>query len=110
MYGADLESGGKVWDPLSFGSLSEVIKGEHAGIFPHAEWLREAEIKHGRGAMLATVGTIVALSGIHFEGEFQGSGFYEAGPWDQGLASALKTNPFGMAQLLLSIGLVEAIS
>jgi hypothetical protein len=95
-----------VWDPLGFGSLSDTVKGEHSGVMPHAKWLREAELKHGRGAMLAFVGTCVAVNGVHFPGEMGGN-FYEAGPWADGLTSAMSTNPFGMAQLLLSIALVE---
>jgi len=98
-----------VWDPLGFGSLSDTVKGEHGGVMPHAKWLREAELKHGRGAMLAFVGTCVAINGVHFPGEMGGN-FYESGPWADGLTSALATNPFGMAQLLLSIALVEGTS
>jgi hypothetical protein len=73
---------------------------------PDVKWLREAELKHGRGAMLAFVGTCVALNGITFPGELGGY-TYEPGAWYDGLGSAMSTNPFGMAQLLISIGLVE---
>ena len=95
-----------VWDPLGFGSLSDTVEGEHSGVMPHAKWMREAELKHGRAAMLAFVGTCVAANGVHFPGEMGGY-YYEAGRWEDGLASALSTNPFGMAQLLLSIALIE---
>lgn len=56
-----------MFDPLNLGTLSETIKGQsHGGLFPHAQWLREAEIKHGRMAMLAFVGTVAAVSGLSF--------------------------------------------
>jgi hypothetical protein len=111
MIGTGPESGNTVFDPLSFGSLSEVIKGDHAGIWPHAKWLREAEIKHGRSAMLAFIGTLVALSPVALPTGNIGGFFYEkAASWDQGLASSLATNPFGMGQLFVAIALVEGQS
>jgi len=106
MAGVSNEAGDKVWDPLGLGTLSETVKGPHGGVMPHAKWLREAELKHGRGAMLAFVGTCVAEAGVIFPGEMGGY-YYKAGSWADGLSSAMATNPFGMAQLLLSIGLVE---
>ena len=37
------------WDPIGFSKLHENIQGsEHAGVVPSQQWMREAEIKHGR--------------------------------------------------------------
>ena len=98
-----------MWDPLSLGTLSTKINGEHSSVMPDVKWLREAEIKHSRGAMLAFVGTCFAANGITFPGEMGGY-HYEAASWADGLSSAMATNPFGMAQLFISIGLVEVCS
>jgi hypothetical protein len=88
----------------------QIVKGEHAAFWPHVKWLREAELKHGRGAMIAFVGTLFAVSGITFPGELGGFFYEKVAHWDDGLASAVKTNPFGMAQLFISIGLIEVSS
>lgn len=51
------EVGGKPWDPLSLGELGT---GEafdtFPNMFPDKQFLQEAEIKHGRQAMLAWTG------------------------------------------------------
>jgi len=47
--------GGKVFDPLGLGAGDPV-------------WMREAEVKHGRIAMLAVVGYIAVDNGITFPG------------------------------------------
>jgi len=109
MLGVGPETGHTVWDPLSLGSLSDTIKGEHSSVMPHAKWLREAEIKHGRAAMLAFVGTMAAATGVVFPGELGGF-HYEPCAWYDGLGSAVSTNSFGMAQLFLSIALIEGAS
>jgi len=106
MVGVGPESGNKVWDPMSFGSVSKVIAGEHSTVMPDVKWLREAEIKHGRVCMLAFVGTCFAANGVVFPGDLGGF-HYEACAWYDGLASGLSTNSFGMAQLLMTIGLIE---
>jgi len=109
MVGVGPESGNKVWDPMSFGSVSKVIAGEHSTVMPDVKWLREAEIKHGRVCMLAFVGTCFAANGVVFPGDLGGF-HYEACAWYDGLASGLSTNSFGMAQLLMTIGLIEGFS
>merc|ERR1719482_229908 len=51
------------WDPIGFSKLHENIQGsEHAGVVPSQQWMREAELKHGRAAMLG----IMAFSAAHF--------------------------------------------
>lgn len=106
MVGVGPESGWKVWDPMSFGSVSKVVGGEHYSFMPDVKWLREAEIKHGRVCMLAFVGTCAAANNVVFPGDLGGL-HYEACKWDEGLPSALSTNPVGIAQLFLAIGIIE---
>ena len=115
MYGGveagDPMPGTGAWDPMSFGELHDLVKGsEHAGVMPHPQWLREAEIKHGRVAMLAFTGALVQSYGMHFPGTLNGE-YYEAGvnPFEA-TPSAFATCPTGMAQILLFIGLTEGFT
>ena len=57
--GAAQETGNAVWDPLGLADL-----GSPATL----AWFRHAELKHGRVAMAAFTGWLVAVSGIHFPG------------------------------------------
>jgi len=109
MIGVGPETGNVVWDPLSFGSVSKRNGGYHDSFMPDVQWLREAELKHGRASMLAFVGTCFAANGIVFPGDLGGF-HYEKCAWYDGLASGFSTNSFGMAQLLLTIGLIEGTS
>jgi len=59
MEGAAQETGNTVWDPLGLADL-----GSPATL----AWFRHAELKHGRVAMAAFTGWLVAVSGIHFPG------------------------------------------
>jgi hypothetical protein len=96
------------WDPMGFSNIHANIQGsEHAGVFPAPQWMREAEIKHGRVAMLAFTGALVQSYGMHFDGKMNGM-FYEKGvnPFEA-TPSAFATNPMGMVQILLLIGLTE---
>merc|ERR1719394_859660 len=57
---------GEVFDPMGFSKMHE-IKGAFPNMFPHPQFLEEAEIKHGRMSMLAWTcvdyrGTRMALS------------------------------------------------
>merc|ERR1719240_1781413 len=84
------------WDPIGFSKLHENIQGsEHAGVVPSQQWMREAEIKHGRVAMLAFTGALVQSYGMHFDGKLNGM-FYEKGvnPFEA-TPSAFATNPVG---------------
>jgi hypothetical protein len=53
------EAANKVWDPLELGSQ---------GTEQTLAWFRHAEIKHSRAAMLASVGYLVQVNGVHFPG------------------------------------------
>jgi len=83
------------FDPVGFAEIMDI------------KWMREAEIKHGRVAMLAFTGALVQSYGMHFDGKLNGM-FYEKGvnPFEA-TPSAFATNPMGMAQILLFIGLTE---
>jgi len=61
--GTGEETGGEIWDPLDIaGSVSDEA----------LMWFRHAELKHGRVAMLATVGYIAGAAGITFPGNIAG--------------------------------------
>jgi len=118
MVGGDVETGG-AWDPLGFSQIGDYsekygdgIKGLGDGVFPHVKWLREAEIKHGRICMLAFMGiwgysVLGPLKGAFGADTFYNGAFYEAVPWDQAIASATKTNPVGMIQVIAVIAIIE---
>jgi len=58
--GADVEMGDGPWDPLGFSKLYDRNYDFNCVmVYPHVQWLREAEIKHGRVSMLAFVGMVV---------------------------------------------------
>mmetsp|Transcript_5962 Transcript_5962/g.15522 ORF Transcript_5962/g.15522 Transcript_5962/m.15522 type:complete len:215 (-) Transcript_5962:1055-1699(-) len=111
MIGASEEFGlaGKTFDPLGFSTVHALIKDspEHFGVWPSPQWLREAELKHGRMAMLAFTGACVQSAGYVFPGELGGY-YYESGiHWSDGIASAWKTNPVGLIQIFIFIHMVE---
>jgi len=60
MDGVGEETGGEIWDPLG---IADTVSDEAL------MWFRHAELKHGRAAMLATIGYIVGAAGITFPGE-----------------------------------------
>jgi nitrite reductase/ring-hydroxylating ferredoxin subunit len=60
MVGADVETGGEIWDPMGFAKLYDRnFDFNNVMVYPHVQWLREAELKHGRVCMLAFVGMVV---------------------------------------------------
>lgn len=113
MVGAGEETGGVPWDPMGFSKISEMTKSsEHDGNFPHPKFLREAELKHGRVAMLAFMGVCVQKGlGFHWPGVDAGGFYFDAtAPWYSAPTSAFATNAPGMAQILVFIGVVEGQS
>jgi len=57
MVGSDVETGEGPWDPMGFSKLFDRnFEFNEVMTYPHVQWLRESEIKHGRVAMLAFVG------------------------------------------------------
>lgn len=59
--GAGPETGGKVWDPLGLSDMCPYGS-------ENFEWMRTAEIKHGRTCMAASVGYLISEAGITFPG------------------------------------------
>jgi len=61
MVGADVEiNDGEPWDPMGFHKLFDRnFDFNLVMVYPHVQWLREAELKHGRVCMLAFVGMVV---------------------------------------------------
>ena len=98
MVGASVEvNGGKVYDPLGMLDLHDL----NPEVFPHPKWLREAELKHCRMAMLASVGAFASQWGLTFPGYTAVSDPVE------NLNKFVHDWPFGFAQIILSIGLIE---
>jgi len=104
MVGADVEIGdGKPWDPLGFSKLYDRnFDFNMVMTYPHVQWLREAEIKHGRVCMLAFVG-IVAQKFFHIPG------YPNASDWATALDVCYsdKTATLGIVQISLFTMLVE---
>jgi len=96
--GVGEETGGGIWDPLGISSSV----GDEAIM-----WFRAAELKHGRAAMLASVGYLVTAAGITFPGTI-GNGVTFAsigadGPYD----AWSKVPTEGKLQILLLILALE---
>jgi len=96
--GTGEETGGEIWDPLDIaGSV-----GDEALM-----WFRAAELKHGRVAMLATVGYLVGAAGITFPGEIA-KGVTFASVNEGGVFSAWSSVPeAGKLQILSIIFMLE---
>jgi len=85
------------WDPMSFSLLYKV-----SGNNPDVAFLREAELKHGRLAMLAFAGILATNGGLHLPGEF-----WLDSDWTTAWGSVGAKNPAAQAQVLAAIGLFE---
>jgi light-harvesting complex I chlorophyll a/b binding protein 1 len=91
------------WDPWDFAKLSKVSANN-----PDVAFLREAELKHGRIAMLAFVGIFFTAGDVHFGA----SPFADAaaGGWPEALGSIQKSSPGIFFQGLGAIAIVEGVS
>lgn len=99
MVGASVEvNGGKIYDPLDTLTLHNVAP----SVFPHAKWMREAELKHCRAAMLATVG-LWSPAGLPIPGYTPAT---SGGPVENLNKFALE-QPLALAQIILAIGIIE---
>jgi len=96
--GTGEETGGEIWDPLDIaGSVSDEA----------LMWFRHAELKHGRVAMLATVGYITGAAGITFPGNIAGGVSFSSVNAD-GVFNAWGNVPTeGKLQMLLLIFALE---
>jgi len=100
-----------VWDPLSLGQLKQSC--EESGVFyncfPHAQFLQEAEIKHGRMSMLAWTG----VWATHIGGMGLGlhiPGFPVESDWTKALGAVTAEQPAIFAGVLLFIAICEGES
>jgi hypothetical protein len=94
-FGSDVEA--PFWDPaqLAADKPAETI-----------EWYRAAELKHGRIAMLAALGTFINAAGISLpDAPFQGTTKSFAA-----LAQVAEQRPGALIQIVLAIAAVEALS
>lgn len=78
------------FDPFGFSDTFDV------------DWLREAELKHGRVAMLATTGWLIQSVGIHVPGEL-----YQV---DNPIDGFFKVGPSVWGQIILGIGALESLN
>jgi len=101
MVGASTEVSNKVWDPLN---LAEKMDESNLNL------VRAAELKHGRVAMLATVGWAWTATGTHFEGMLsvsKGISFADAAAMSDPIAAASKVPAAGIWQMIAAIGALE---
>merc|ERR1719453_2161730 len=91
------------WDPWDLCKLSKVSANN-----PDVAFLREAELKHGRIAMMAFVGILFTEGNTHFPAEaFEAA---TAAGWPNALGAIAKSNPGIVAQALGAIGIIEGWS
>eukprot|EP00591_Stephanopyxis_turris_P012808 CAMPEP_0195517140 /NCGR_PEP_ID=MMETSP0794_2-20130614/10015_1 /TAXON_ID=515487 /ORGANISM="Stephanopyxis turris, Strain CCMP 815" /LENGTH=217 /DNA_ID=CAMNT_0040645905 /DNA_START=57 /DNA_END=710 /DNA_ORIENTATION=+ len=102
------EVGGTAWDPLELGKLGKNID-TFPNMFPDAQFLQEAEIKHGRMSMLAWTG----IWATHVGG--MGLGMHIPGmpvesDWTKALGVFASQEPAMFAAILLFISIAEGES
>merc|ERR1719198_2752605 len=96
--GTGEETGGEIWDPIG---ISDSVSDEAL------MWFRHSELKHGRVAMLASVGYLVGAAGITFPGEIAGGTTFASVNAD-GVFSAWSNVPEeGKLQILSLIFMLE---
>jgi len=82
------------------------LHGLNPSLFPHAKWLRESELKHCRGAMLASIGCFSAQWGLVIPGYEDTLNKNPAG----NMHDFFVGHPLAFAQIILAIGIVEGSS
>merc|ERR1719261_60510 len=102
-FAGEPESSFEPWDPWDLTKLSKVSANN-----PDVAFLREAELKHGRIAMMAFVGILFTEGNTHFPGDTFAAAT-DAG-WPNALGAINKTNPGIVAQALATVGLVEGVT
>jgi len=98
--GATIEVGNKVFDPLNLSDMCPYGSMEF-------EWMRTAEIKHGRVCMAAAVGWIVSEMGIHFPGKISLHPPMDFADLGVGYAAWENLPAAGKAQIFAVAGLIE---
>ena len=101
--GATIEVGNKVFDPLGLSSLA-VYGGKEF------QWMRTAEIKHGRVCMAASVGWILNEMGIHFPGMISQHPPLTFAELGTGYEAWENVPLAGKLQILAAAGIIEAAS
>jgi len=99
--GISTETGNVVWDPLGLSKNMDES---------NLNFVRAAELKHCRVAMLATVGWAWTATGTHFEGMISlhpPVSFADAAAAGNPLAAAVMVPGFGILQMILAIGALE---
>jgi len=91
------------WDPWELTKLSKVSANN-----PDVAFLREAELKHGRIAMLAFVGILITAGDVHFGAPIFADA--AAAGWPNSLGAIQTANPGIFAQMFLAIGIVEGVT
>ena len=110
MEGSSIETGfifppfnkapGAIYDPLDMLKLHE----RNPEVFPHPKWLRESELKHGRAAMLASIGAFTGQYGLTIPG------YTAVADPVENLNQFIVNYPLGFAQIILAIGIIEGWS
>uniref|UniRef100_A0A0G4HNB1 Uncharacterized protein n=1 Tax=Chromera velia CCMP2878 TaxID=1169474 RepID=A0A0G4HNB1_9ALVE len=108
MVGVDTDSGNTVWDPLDIASKCEFNrkKGRDNVIFstwPHLNWMREAELKHGRICMLAVLGVLFTKLGIKIGGFISNS----STDWWENLGRVWAEHPEVIAFIIMAGGFID---
>lgn len=101
LVGVSTETGNKVWDPLG---LSDNMDESNLKL------IRAAELKHGRVAMLATVGWAWTATGTHFEGMLstsKGISFADCAAAGNPILAGAMVPGAGIWQMIFAIGALE---
>jgi len=101
MPGVSTETGNVVWDPLNLSANMDDA---------NLKLVRAAELKHGRVAMLATVGWAWTATGTHFEGLIstsKGISFADLAAAGNPILAAAKVPGAGIWQMIFAIGALE---
>lgn len=102
------ETGGEPWDPLSLSKLEDAAD-TFPNMFPMSQFIEEAEIKHGRMAMLGWTGVWATHVGgmglgLHFPG------FPVESDWTKALGVFAAEEPAWFGAILLFISIAEGES
>jgi len=92
----------KAWDPMSFSELHKV-----SGNNPDVAFLREAELKHGRIAMLAFAGILATNGGLKLPGEPWAS---VTADWSTAWSAVGDVNGAATLQILVGITFIEGVT
>ncbi|GMI34877.1 hypothetical protein TeGR_g922 [Tetraparma gracilis] len=105
------EVGGEMWDPLSLSRLAAQFESETEqfhNMFPKQQFVRDAEVKHGRMSMLAWTGVwATSADPLGLDLHFPGAPVAE---WDEALPAFLHASPPAFWAVLTFIAIAEGES